>query len=68
MNLPITRNVSTTEAFNAGYDYGLRGANTTNCHFSLFATKELTAAWEAGKRAGETDKATGATPKRRRKA
>ena len=32
-----------------GYDCGKNGANTTNCHFGLFATRELTGAWERGK-------------------
>ena len=37
-------------AYNAGYACGKNGANTTNCHFSLFATPEHTRAWEKGKR------------------
>ena len=45
-----------TDAYNAGLDCALNGANTTNCHFTLFATKELTKAWERGKAAGEERK------------
>ena len=41
------------DAYKMGYDCGLNGANTTNCHFSLFSTAENTAEWERGKRAGE---------------
>ena len=29
------------EAYKAGYDCGLNGATTENCHFSYFATREL---------------------------
>jgi len=29
------------EAYQAGYDCGINGATTGNCHFSYFATKEL---------------------------
>lgn len=35
-----------------GYDAEFNGANTTNCHFSLFGSPELTKAWELGKRRG----------------
>ncbi len=35
--------------FAMGYDCEMNGADTKNCHFSLFSTKENTAAWEAGK-------------------
>jgi ribosome modulation factor len=47
-------------AYAAGYDCGLNGGNTTNCHFSLFSTRELTEAWEHGKRDGDAAKAGGA--------
>ena len=40
------------EAENAGYEAGRYGANTTNCHFSNFATPELTKAWERGNTRG----------------
>jgi hypothetical protein len=36
-----------------GYDCGWNGADTTNCRFSIFATPELTAAWERGKKRAE---------------
>ena len=37
------------EAYDFGYDFGKNGANTTNCHFSIFATTELMKSWEKGK-------------------
>lgn len=40
-----------------GFDAGLNGANTTNSHFSNFATAEQTANWEAGQAAGKKEKA-----------
>lgn len=55
MNLPITHNVSINDARAKGYDSGLNGASTTNCHFSLFATPELTKAWEEGNRHGKEE-------------
>ena len=39
-------------AYDAGHDAALRGPNEMNCNFRLFATRELTAAWERGNRAG----------------
>lgn len=36
-----------------GRDCALNGPNTRNCHFSLFASPELTQAWEQGKREAE---------------
>ena len=36
-------------AYDAGYDCGINGPNTTNCHFTYFSTKELTEEWERGK-------------------
>lgn len=39
----------------AGRDCALNGANTTNCHLSLFARPELTRAWEEGKKQGEAE-------------
>ena len=44
------------DAYNAGLDCALTGPNTTNCDFRLFATKELTKAWERGKAVGEKGK------------
>jgi hypothetical protein len=40
-------------AYNAGYDAEVNGANTTNCHFSIFSTPEKSKAWEMGRAAGE---------------
>ena len=36
------------QAFDAGRDCAKNSANTTNCHFTLFATKELTKEWQRG--------------------
>jgi hypothetical protein len=41
------------EAYEAGRDCAANGASTTNCHFSFFATPELTRAWERGRREHE---------------
>jgi hypothetical protein len=35
-----------------GFDSEFNGANTTNCHFSLFGSPELTKAWELGNKRG----------------
>ena len=40
------------EAYGAGFDCGQNGADNRNCHFAFFGTKELTAAWERGNKAG----------------
>lgn len=40
-------------AYEMGYDCGKHGANTTNCNFALFRTKEMTSEWQKGKRDGE---------------
>lgn len=37
-------------AYRMGRDAALNGANTKNCHFTLFATPEMTAGWERGNR------------------
>lgn len=42
--------------FKAGYDAEMNGANTTNCHFSLFSAPQFTAAWENGKKQASKDK------------
>ena len=42
------------EAYEAGRDCAINGANTTNCHIRHFAARELTDAWEKGK--AEADK------------
>jgi hypothetical protein len=44
-------------AYNAGYDASVYGANTTNCHFSIFSTHEKMKAWERGTAAGKQFKA-----------
>ena len=41
--------MKTEEAYMLGKDYALHGANTTNCHFSIFAREDLKTAWEAGR-------------------
>lgn len=43
--------VGRIEAYKYGYDCGTNGVNKTNCHFSVFASKENTKAWERGKKA-----------------
>jgi hypothetical protein len=40
--------------YEAGYDCGKNGANETNCHFSIFGSRENTKEWERGKRDAET--------------
>lgn len=42
-----------------GYDAGINGPNTTNCHFSLFRRPELTKAWERGKARGDAARSRG---------
>lgn len=44
---------SEERAYEQGYNAAIEGTNTTNCHFTLFATKSLMEAWTAGNRAGE---------------
>ena len=41
------------DAWSVGVDCALKGANTENCHFSIFSTPERTKQWEAGKKAAE---------------
>lgn len=38
------------EVYNQLLDCRKNGANSTNCHFSLFSTPEKTKAWEDGKK------------------
>lgn len=38
--------------YDQGYKAGYFGANTDNCHFSLFSTPEKTKAWTCGNDAG----------------
>lgn len=42
-------------AYKMGKDCAINGANTTNCHFSIFTTREITKKWEQGKRDGERE-------------
>lgn len=44
----LTKAPTEDEAEAAGYDCGLRGVTTENCHFSLFMRPVLTRAWERG--------------------
>ena len=37
-------------AYKMGYDCGINGANTTNCHFAIFFSEKTMRAWEQGKR------------------
>jgi hypothetical protein len=43
-------------AYQAGRDCGKNGANTTNCHFTIFSSKENTRAWERGKADAERER------------
>ena len=43
-------------AYEMGVDCATSGANTTNCNFSIFTSKENTAEWERGKRDGKEHK------------
>ena len=36
-------------AYEMGKDYALNGANTTNCHFSIFSNPKNTKSWERGR-------------------
>ena len=40
--------VTEKQAEQAGREAGYFGPNLTNCHFTYFATPELTKAWERG--------------------
>ena len=59
------RPVRSGHAYGAGYDCGLNGVNTTNCHFKYFGTKELTKEWERGKADAEREKQANAGAKAR---
>ena len=39
-------------AYEMGFDSSINGANTTNCHFSIFASDENKKSWEAGVKDG----------------
>jgi hypothetical protein len=45
------------DAEQAGWEAGYYGPNTSNCHFTYFATPELTAAWERGNAGGKVERA-----------
>jgi hypothetical protein len=49
----FTNTVTKDRAYLMGLDCGKNGPNEVNCHFSLFATPELTQEWERGKRNGD---------------
>lgn len=49
-------------AYRMGVDCARNGANETNCNFAIFSTPENTAAWERGKRDGETLASAPTTP------
>jgi len=40
-------------AYKMGKDCAKNGANTTNCHFSIFSSKENAEAWERGGKDGK---------------
>lgn len=44
-------------AYQYGYDCGFNGPSDTNCHFSIFGSKDNTQAWEKGKALGEAHRA-----------
>lgn len=46
---------SRNDAYDAGYDCALNGANDKNCHFGWFSSPSFTREWERGKRDGEAD-------------
>ena len=46
--MEIPQKKTKKQAFDAGRDCAKNGANTTNCHFTLFASKELMKAWQKG--------------------
>lgn len=37
------------KAYTLGTDCAINGADTVNCHFSIFSKPEFTRAWEEGK-------------------
>ena len=44
------------KCYDLGYDAGFNEPNMENCHFGLFATKEMSDAWSSGSKDGEMDK------------
>jgi len=49
----LTQKHTQTYAHKMGYDCGKNGANTTNCHFTIFNSQINTKMWEQGKRDAE---------------
>lgn len=49
--------MTTSKSYQAGYDAGLNGANTTNAGYQHFQTTEDTLEWERGHKAGKKQKA-----------
>jgi hypothetical protein len=45
-----------------GYDCGRHGATEANCHFTVYSTPRLTAAWERGRDRAEAEKRLAAAP------
>jgi hypothetical protein len=43
------------DAYKAGRDCALHGANEGNCHFQFFTSEALTEAWERGHADGKHD-------------
>ncbi len=64
LNIP---KVSRKEAYKYGYDCGINGVNETNCHFSIFSSKENTKAWEEGRVAALADKTVALAAKEHKK-
>jgi hypothetical protein len=48
---------SAKEAYDAGYDRVVNGANDKNCALRFFRSQELTRAWESGGADAEADRA-----------
>ncbi len=42
--------------YKMGVDRALNGANTTNCHWSLFSSPERTKEWERGEADGKKER------------
>jgi len=55
----LGQTIAAQDAYHAGYDAGMNGANTTNCHFAIFSTPEKAKEWERGKAAAERIRAAG---------
>jgi ribosome modulation factor len=45
-----------TTPYDAGYDCGLNGATSDNCHFAYFSNRQRTRAWEQGKADGKIER------------